>query len=413
MKKTISLVLALVMCLSVCACGSDGSIPEKSDVITPAPVQNGDNTSIWSLKISTDEFGDITKDSVSFVAGLSQGTFSNTATSGSDLTVVTSFMKKPGYNHYIVVFDLKEYNDQSVTASEFDTITFKMKIDEEVIKGSLDATSTLTGNSYNRTLVFGAGEYTWGGDVLFNALYKGKDVRCIITINSSEYNFTLESDNFQSVCVENNFAPGAADLTVKEATKILLDDTGKSITYTGKWFSNNLDKLELMDTAQIEEFMEGYFLGISLTGVTPDPINGDYWYPHWTVYNYNISNASGQQIADYNFDDDLKSAYSNALAEGKDIVAYKGWRSYNGTQGTSWQVSAENNRFITTSNVNGNSTEYQCSRIADNLILIYTTRDDGSFGLARLLIKCNGYTEADIQDAVKYAVEEMLNQINN
>lgn len=413
MKKAISFVLALVMCLSLCACGSGGIIPNTPDVKTPSLIQNGDNSSIWSLKKSTDEFGDITEDSVPFVAGLSQGTFSNTSTAGGDLTVVTSFMKKPGYNHYIVVFDLKEYNDQSVTASEHDTITFKMKIDEEVIKGTLDAASTLTGNSSNRTLLFGAGEYTWGGDLLFNALYKGKDVRCIITINSSEYNFTLESDNFQSICVENSFAPGAADLTVKEATKILLDDTGKSITYTCKWFSNNLDKLDLMDTTQIKEFMEGCFLGISLTGVTPDPINGDYWYPHWDVYNYSISNAIGQKIADYNFDDGLKSVYSDALAEGKDIVAYKGWRSYNSTQGTSWQISAENNQFRTISEVNGSSTEYKCSRITDDLILIYTTRDDGSFGLARLLIKCNGYTEADIQDAVKYALEEMLNQINN
>ena len=413
MRKTISMLLALVMCLSLCACG--GGSEAQHDTANPIQSNDVDTTGVWSKQVSTDAFGDITDNSVSFVAGIFQGTFSNTATNGSDLRVVTSFMKKPGYNHYIAVFDLYEYNDNSAVFSEYDTVVFKMKIGDEIIATNLDIASVLTGNTANRSLTLGAAEYTWGGDLLFNALYNNKDVRCIITSGSSEYNFTLGSDNFNTICSEIGFDRGASELTTKEAVKIFLDDNGFGISYAQDWFCNNLDKFEQMNTEQIKEFMEGYFLGVSLTSHEAVSVNGEYfWYADWSIYNYSVSTGDAKVMAVYIFDSDLKNAYSEELKENGSIVAYAGWRSYHssGSQTSNWTASADNNLFRITEK-SGNITDYQCRKVTDDLIVMYTTHADGSFDYAKLLLKCGGYAEEDIRNAIEYAYNTVLNQIAN
>lgn len=96
MKKAIFLLLVLVMCLSLCACGSGTDIQQNMDTPSAggsAQVQGDKDSEVWSLEFSTDDFGDVTEDSVPFLANIAQGSFSNSATGGSDLTVVTSFMK--------------------------------------------------------------------------------------------------------------------------------------------------------------------------------------------------------------------------------------------------------------------------------------------------------------------------------
>lgn len=411
MKKAISLLLVLVMCLSLCACGGGNDVQQD----TKNPVTGNDVTTsgVWSKQVSTDEFGDVYENSVSFIAGISQGTFSNSATNGSDLTVVTSFMKKPGYDHYIALFDLLEYNDHSANFSKYDTITFKMKLGDEIIAVNMDMTSTLTGNTADQTVALGVPEYTWAGDLLYNALYNNEDVRCIITSGSSEYTFTLESDNFNTICSEVGFGLGAAELTAKEAVKIFLDDNGFGISYACNWFNNNLTKFEQMDTEQIKAFMEGYFLGISLTGHEAVAVNDEYyWYADWSVYNYSASTGDAKVMAVYIFDSDYKDLYAEEKEENSSIVGYAGWRTYHssGSTTSNWTASADNNLFRITEK-DGNFTDYQCRRITEDLILLYTTKTDGSFDYAKLMLKCNGYAETDIKDAISYALNTVLNEI--
>lgn len=413
MKKAISLLLALVLCLSLCACG--GSSEAQHDTANPVQSNDVDASGVWSKQVSTDEFGDVYENSVSFISGVSYGTFSNSATNGSDLMVVTSFMKKPGYNHYIAIFDLLEYNSNSANFSEYNTITFKMKLGDEIISTNLDAVSSITGNTTDKTVALGIPEYTWAGDLLYNALYNNEDVRCIITSGSSEYNFTLESDNFNTVCSEIGFDRGASELTVKEAVKIFLDDNGFGISYAQDWFCNNLDKFELMNTEQIKEFMEGYFLGVSLTSHEAVSVNGEYyWYADWSVYNYSASTGDAKVMAVYIFDSDLKDAYVDAKEEYDSIVGYAGWRTYHssGSTTSNWTASVDNNLFRITEK-DGNHTDYQCRKITDDLILLYNTHADGSFDYAKLMLKCGGYAEADIRDAITYAFNTVLNEIEN
>lgn len=411
MKKALSLLLALVMCLSLCACGSEkDSAGIQQGIEAPAVVDPAENK-VWSLEFSTDEFGDVTDDSVPFLASISQGTFSNSATGGSDLTVVTSFMKKPGYNHYIALFDFKEYNDHSAIFYEYDTVTLKIKIGEQVISDRLAVTSSLTGNSADRTLSWGAAEYTWGGDFLFNALYDGEDVRCIITSGSSEYHFTLESENFQSLCNSNGFSRGAADQTVKESVKTYLDDSGTGIDFTGDWFRNNMDKVELMNDDEIRNLLNGYFLDISLSTNMPDPVNGDYWFPYWYVYNYDFSNNSTVLTATYDFDYDAKTAFANALNSGKKITAYNGWREYSGVDGNPFTLSIDNN-VLTLTSTKGNAFMYQCRKITDDCIIL-CIMSDGEYKASDLLIRANGDSKEDIHAALEYAINTTLNQIDN
>ena len=411
MKKAICLLLTLVMCLSLGACGSEKN---SAGIETPAvvgPAKENTGSEAWSLELSTDEFGDITNDSVPFLANISQGTFSNSATGGSDLTVVTSFMKKPGYNHYIALFDLKEYNDHSATFYEYDTVTIKIKIGEKVISDRLAVTSSLTGNSADRTLSWGAAEYTWGGDFLFNALYDGEDVRCIITSGSSEYKFTLESGNLQSLCNSNGLSRGAADQTVKESVKTFLDDSGTGMEFTGNWFRNNMDKVELMNEEEIRSLLNGYFLDISLSRFMPDPVSGDYWFPYWCVYHYDFSNSNTVLTATYDFDYDAKTAFAKIINSGKKATAYNGLREYSGVDGNPFTLSIDNNILILTA-TNGSVFRYQCRKITDDCILL-CIMDGGEYKASDLLIRANGDSKADIHTALEYAINTTLNQIEN
>ena len=195
MKKILELLLTVILCLTLCACDESSN-------------------DIWSIKQTVDEFGDVTKDSVSVISGSVNGKFSNTATPESDLTVAVHFARKAQYNHYIVGFDLKEYNSTNATFLSSDQKLFKIKLNEEII------TMNLSGDAPNGTLYLGTEDYGWSGDLVFNELLNGNDVRCIITIGSSEYNFMLESSNFASLCEENGYVAGATELTFKEAVGI-------------------------------------------------------------------------------------------------------------------------------------------------------------------------------------------------
>ncbi len=242
MKKAISLLFALAMCLSLCACGGSG---DSTGSLEENEKETSQQESTWNITYTTDEFGDVTEDSIAKISGVFEGSFSNTATPESDLTVIVNFEKRGNYNHYIASFDLKEYNKTNATYTSGEQITFKTKIGDEISE------DVLVGSPPNGSLTLGAAEYSWGADDFYNALYEGKDVRCIITIGTSEYQFTATGDNFSSVCEQNGYGIAAEDLTVKEAVKILVEDYCLYNRYAGDWIKKNTDKLELMKTDEI------------------------------------------------------------------------------------------------------------------------------------------------------------------
>lgn len=191
MKKTITLLLTLALCFSLCACG--------------------DSKGVWCIKETVDEFGDTTEDSAKIITGTFNGTFNSSSNSEGSLSATIYIEKKTMFNHYRVGFDLKENdNTNTIYYSAADLKTFKMKINDEIIP------INLTGSSPNDTLYLENNTNGWTGDILFNELLKGNDIRCIINIGNSEYNFTIKSGNFSSICKRNNFSEGIIEYKLEE-----------------------------------------------------------------------------------------------------------------------------------------------------------------------------------------------------
>lgn len=202
MKKTISLLLALVMCLSLCACGGGNDTPETTEATEPEtsiPVETEPSLGTsWVLDYYVDDFGD--KTDTPYIKCVIEGDFSNTATMSSDLTVVVFYDFK---SEFPFSFRLMEYGDHKATYQSHDEITIKMKVTEEYTIGAFGLvpnevkTTKLVGLAPNGDLMFKQDDFTVG-DLLHTLLAKdAPEVRCIITIGNSKYNFTIPSAGFR------------------------------------------------------------------------------------------------------------------------------------------------------------------------------------------------------------------------
>ena len=191
MKKTIKILCSLFLLLSVVGCGS-GSSSKKEEL--EGLVGDNDSSNIygyWIIKGSVDEFGDEIKDGISYVATVGQNAdFSNTATSSSKLTpiVIDSVPGVGSTSVHVFFFSLQEYGDTPATYYKSSKMILKYKVDDKVEQ------YTLIGTEPNGNLILGLADY--GGDKLYQHLMDGKDVKCIITIDNSKYNFTIMSAGF-------------------------------------------------------------------------------------------------------------------------------------------------------------------------------------------------------------------------
>lgn len=182
-----------------------------------------DSVGSWENTEVVDEFGDATGESA--IKLVVSGTFSNTATAESDLTVVAFItMGVPAYSSdfisdnatlisntltyptsaYNVQFRLLEYDKTPATHLKSDNMILKTKVGEDVEE------YTLIGNEDNSDLlvnpvIMGKTGFERNGELLLKDLYEGNDVRCIVEIGSLKYKFTLEAGNFQKIIDENNF----------------------------------------------------------------------------------------------------------------------------------------------------------------------------------------------------------------
>lgn len=222
MKKTIALLLALVMCLSLFACGGGKDAPETevpteikqaptTEATEPSTIeteesettaetealtetQNVESTDYWVIDNVVDDFGDSTGERV--IKGLFTGTFSNTATSNSDLAVWVFYNP----DEQVFYFRLLEYTDHQATYLDSDTITFKTK----TIKNSTEEVDEcpLVGTAPNGDLILTSsnqGNSFYTSATLLSSLYYGYDVKCVIEIGSSKYSFTIFADGFNTV----------------------------------------------------------------------------------------------------------------------------------------------------------------------------------------------------------------------
>ena len=181
-----------------------------------------DSIGSWENTEVVDEFGDATGESA--IRSVVSGTFSNTATAESDLTVVAFItMGVPAYSSdfisdnatlisntltyptsaYNVQFRLLEYDKTPATHLKSDNMILKTKVGEDVEE------YILIGNEDNSDLlvnpvIMGKTGFERNGELLLKDLYEGNDVRCIVEIGSSKYKFTLEAENFQKIIDENN-----------------------------------------------------------------------------------------------------------------------------------------------------------------------------------------------------------------
>lgn len=181
-----------------------------------------DSVGSWENTEVVDEFGDATGESA--IRSVVSGTFSNTATAESNLTVVAFItMGVPAYSSdfisdnatlirntltyptsaYNVQFRLLEYDKTPATHLKSDNMILKTKVGEDVEE------YILIGNEDNSDLlvnpvIMGVTGFERNGELLLKDLYEGNDVRCIVEIGSSKYKFTLEAGNFQKIIDEND-----------------------------------------------------------------------------------------------------------------------------------------------------------------------------------------------------------------
>lgn len=190
MKRMISFFLAMVMMWTFLACGVTALAAED---VSASEADETEEASDWEIDYYVDDFGDPTD--TAYIRGIFTGTFSNTATSSSDLTVVVFYDPEDS----VFSFRLLEYDRVKATysASEEDAIEFKIKTGETISEG------TLKGVAPNEDLYLAGGDdsNTIINRILLSMLIKnllkvGGDVRCIIEIGSSTYNFKMTGTGF-------------------------------------------------------------------------------------------------------------------------------------------------------------------------------------------------------------------------
>ena len=210
MKKVVAVLFALTFIMCACGNSSDGSpasnepvqtdVSEQQEGAEEVTVESGDetvaeeetavtsDTGVWKKAKVVDDFGDEVEDADHVVYAPCQGTFSNTATEDSDLLACAYIRSLP--NEYMISFRLYEYNDHkaSFISSEAENIELKTKIDGEV----KDDYKILAVEPNSDLFIEGKSEcYD-----LVKALRDGSDVKCVINIGNSKYNFIIPSEGF-------------------------------------------------------------------------------------------------------------------------------------------------------------------------------------------------------------------------
>lgn len=202
MKRRLVLFVSLVMLLSLLGCSIDGglqamtietatpivteiptSIPTPSPNPTPTPTPTPIPSS-WEIDHYVDDFGDKTESS--YLRGTFKGKFSNSATTGSNLTVHFYYESS-----LLCSIRLLEYDSHKATFTTSDDVYFKFKVDDK------EYSIELVTLSYGDDLHFTSSNSAFS--VLKKALLDGKEIKCVIkgTKYGDTYNFTIDGIGFK------------------------------------------------------------------------------------------------------------------------------------------------------------------------------------------------------------------------
>lgn len=153
----------------------------------------------WTLSVSTDEFGDATSDSYTSITSDFTGTFSNTATTGSDLTgTVTIFWslddKYGDGGSYLVAFDMVEYGNTPFTYLDSD-ITLGNKLKTKSSSGEKNEYG-VGGFAPDGALVVYGGGLGGRDGILSSLINEPGEMRCILNFGNTTFDFNIDCNGF-------------------------------------------------------------------------------------------------------------------------------------------------------------------------------------------------------------------------
>lgn len=176
-------------------------------------------TQHWFIKNYVDDFGDPTDEG--YLYGIFTGTFSNTATTGSDLKVMVAI--QPSHDEYMISFRLLEYENHVATYYKNDLINLDFKINGETYSVELMGFAP-NGDVYlrnhwayeNDNLAKKNTDRKTAYDTFFKALEENTgEISCLITIGdeddilwystgASTYKFKIDGYGFAEKLAELN-----------------------------------------------------------------------------------------------------------------------------------------------------------------------------------------------------------------
>lgn len=191
MKRIISSLLLLSMTFSLVACGGSTENNTGNNSTTTKNESAEETGGNWSIGAPVDEFGDVVEGGQLYIQTEFSGDFSNTATSSSELKGYL-FMSQANKGLFDIYFNLLEYGDTPAVYYESDVnegIVLRTKINETVRE------YYLIGNPPNGALMIDVGDGSFYDDLANN----DGEMKCVIYIGSSQYNFTIQTGNIKEV----------------------------------------------------------------------------------------------------------------------------------------------------------------------------------------------------------------------
>lgn len=253
MRKLIA--ISIVLSLLLCGCG-ESSVIESSEIetttteeiITEEETTEEETLPIsWCYLLGTDEFGDVDITEKGGIYAMFTGTFSNSATSSSDLLVMMG-ISDGGYG-----INLLEYGKINIDYYSGDTVTIKTKNDSGVIT---EYSNTDSDFYVTDTGIIKFDPYE---SSLLKQIINNERLRFIITIEpkygkKSEYHFETDNNGLKDLMRENNIPEDVAPPTT-EAPFNINDYPHWSITTFNELFQDN----------ENNQILSGKFLGYHYT----------------------------------------------------------------------------------------------------------------------------------------------------
>lgn len=316
MKKIIILLLVCAMLVFFTSCGGANETATSENASDNANTEEttddaNASSSDWFFPTSVDEFGDVVESDTVYIASITTGDFSNTATSDSDLKVETLFNIYNG--HRVFSFYLYEYNDKLATYISNSTISMKAKFASDAV-----SEYTVYGSAPNGPIFLGATGNE--GDEVFNELANGNDVKCVIYIDNSKYNFTLSSKGFREICEE-----AAQKVTeknkVEDPTEVLKafferEKYGERYNY----LKDNMESFDIVPTEDLKELIKGSWLQIQVENVVYD----DWWFFKYTKDNrIQVGRFLEDDNGDLQYEETEKYEYPYSVEDNQLIITNK------------------------------------------------------------------------------------------